>query len=171
MLSQTVQPTLPQVPVRPSAGHASAITEVNDEIIAAIESCTGEQWQRVTSAEQWPVGVVAHHACAVQQAFTSVLGALETGTPVPEFSADDVEQNNARHARLFADVSREETLRCLRRHSVALSEAARQLPAERITSIAGTFGGYEMTVGQLLEFAVIGHLNEHLASIRETLAA
>jgi hypothetical protein len=171
MSTQTAQPALPDIPVRTAASYAAAITVVNDDLIAAIESCSDEQWRRVTSAEQWPVAVVAHHACAVQQAFASILGALETGAPVPDFSADDVEMNNARHAKLFADVSHEETLRCLRRHSVALSEAARRLPADRITTVAGTFGGFEMTVAQLLEFAVIAHLQEHLASIRETLAA
>jgi uncharacterized damage-inducible protein DinB len=171
MSTHLAQPALPEVPVRSAAEYAAAITAITDEIIDAVEPLTDGQWRRVTSAEQWPVAVVAHHACAVQRAFASVLDALERGAPVPEFSAEDVERNNARHARAFADVSQEETLRCLRRHSVALSEAARRLPPERITSTAGTFGGFEMTVAQLLEFAVIGHLREHLASIRETVAA
>lgn len=170
MSTNTVEPAPKQPSARTAAEYASAITALIDEIIAAVEFCTDEQWQRVTNSEQWPVAVVAHHTCAVQQFFASVLGALDTGAPLPEFSAEDVDRNNARHAAAFANVSWEETLRCLRKHSVALSEAARRLPAERLSAIAGTFAGFETSVAQMLEFAVLAHLGEHLASIRETIA-
>ena len=170
MSNQSVQESLPAAPERSADEYASAITSVVDDIIAAIESCTGTQWTSVTAAEQWPVSVVAHHAGTVLRAFAGVLEALGSGAPVPQFSADDVDRSNARHAQEFGDVSRAETLTFLRTNTAALTAAIRRLPEERITQVAGSFGGFELTVAQLLEFAVIAHLQEHLASIRTTIA-
>lgn len=170
MSEQTGQHRLPDPPARSVEDYEGAIAAVNDEIMAAIEGCTDEQWQRVTASEQWPVGVVAHHTGAVQKAFARVLGALETGAPVPQFSAEDVEASNARHAQEFAAVDKPETRAFVRTNGAALVDATSRLTDERLNQVAGTFGGYELTVAQLLEFAVIAHLNEHLASIRATIA-
>lgn len=169
MNHQSVQEYMAAAPPRSAADYAVGITSVNDEITTAIEGCTDEQWRRVTAAEQWPVGVVAHHTGAVQQVFAAVLEALETGAPVPQFSAEDVDLNNAKHARDFAGVGKPETLTFLRTNGSALVKATRQLTEERLTKTAGSFGGFELTVAQLLEFAVIAHLNEHLGSILATI--
>ncbi|MDD5761691.1 MAG: hypothetical protein PHP88_04190 [bacterium] len=33
----------------------------NNKLIAFVRSCTDEDWRKVCSGEQWPVGVVARH--------------------------------------------------------------------------------------------------------------
>ena len=40
---------------------AKRFEQVNDELIAAVEGCSDEQWRKTCSGEQWSVAVTAHH--------------------------------------------------------------------------------------------------------------
>lgn len=170
MSDQSIQEVMDAHSVRPAADYAAAITSVTDDIITTIASCTDEHWLRVSAAEQWPAAVVAHHAGAVMKAFAVMLAAIETGAPVPQFTMEDVHRNYARHAEEFAGVSKEETQAFIQTNATALINATNPLPEARLTEVAGTFRDFKLTVAQLLEFAVVAHLNEHLTSIRTTIA-
>lgn len=170
-MSTATQPmTLPNVPPRSRADYIADITSVNDAISGAIRTCSAEQWSRQTEAEAWSVGVVAHHACGVQQFFATVFEAHATNAPIPTISGEDVDANNAAHAREFANVTQDATLACLTQSSTALLSAIEKLSPDQIASVVGTIGGFEMTCAQILEFALIAHLQEHLESIQTTVA-
>ena len=38
----------------------------NNEVIAFVEKCSDENWEKVCSGEEWPVGVVVRHIAAGQ---------------------------------------------------------------------------------------------------------
>ncbi len=170
MSTETQQMTLPNVPPRSRAEYIADISSVTGAISEAIQSSSAAQWSRLTEAEQWSVGVVAHHACSVQQFFATVFEAYSTNLPVPTFSAGDVDANNASHAREFADVTQEEALACLDQSTTALISTIERLSSDQIASVVGKIGGFEMTGAQILKFALIGHLQEHLVSIQTTIA-
>ncbi len=150
---------------------AAHLDAINERVVAAVESCTDEQWRRPTAAEGWPVGVVAHHIAEVQQAFVRVLGALATGEPNPAtMSSAEVERNNARHARDQAAVGKAETLDALRTSGPELGRLLRGLDDEQVQEVALVFDGNEITVAQVVELALVGHFGEHLDSIRATTA-
>ena len=151
---------------------AGQLEAVNERVIATVEGCTDEQWGRPTAAEGWPVGVVVHHISEVQRFFAGVLGALAAGdVPPATLSSAFVEENNARHARDFASVGKEETLALLQTTGPGLVGLLRGLTDEEFDRTAVEFDGQPLSVAQVAEFALAAHLDEHLASIRATLAA
>ena len=52
---------------------------LNDEVIATVTGCTDAQWRQPCAGEGWPVGVVAHHIGAVQQAYAGMVETLAVG--------------------------------------------------------------------------------------------
>ncbi|HEX5504795.1 MAG TPA: DinB family protein [Thermomicrobiales bacterium] len=143
---------------------------VNEEIIAIVARCSDEEWRRACTGEGWAVGVVAHHIATVHRDFLGLIGALAAGqTRSPGSSMANVDQSNARHACDHAAVGRQETLDALRENGAAAARQLRDLRDEQLDRVAGVFGGHELSVAQVLEWVVIGHAREHLASIRATL--
>ena len=145
---------------------------VNAGAIALVEACTDAQWRATCAAEGWPAAVVAHHIAVVHDEFMPLVRAFAGGeTFSPGSSMDDVDRVNAHHAREFADVGRPETLDVLRVNGAALAQLLRAIPDDGLDRIAGTYGGREMTVAQVVEWIVIGHVQSHLASLRAAFGA
>lgn len=154
-----------------AAEYATRFEAVSDEFIATVAECSDEQWRRTTAAEQWPVAVVAHHLGEVYGFFSQTFaGPAPAGQAPMPLSAEFIDQNNARHAREFANVGKQETLDLLRANQAALAQTIRGLDDERLGSTAMTFDGNGLSVAQLVEGAMIAHTQEHLASIRATIA-
>lgn len=168
-MTDTAQPSTSPTTSRGEA-LAAALAAVNARIIATVEACTDEQWRTPTAAEGWPVGVVAHHIAEVQQFFAGTLAnAPATGDADPAvLTSAFVEGNNARHAREAAGVGKDETLALLRAAGAEADLALRGLGDDRLDAVLVVFDGNELTVAQTVEGALIGHFEEHLASIRAT---
>jgi uncharacterized damage-inducible protein DinB len=151
---------------------AAQVEAVNEAIVAAVANATPEQLQRATGGEKRPAGVVAHHVAEVQRFLAGVIGSLsrDEATPVT-FRSADVEANNARHAAEFAEVGKAETLHALREHGAALAERIRDLDDDQLARVAFVFDGQDLTAEQVVAFAAIGHFQEHLKSLRQTLDA
>ncbi|HLT18404.1 MAG TPA: DinB family protein [Thermomicrobiales bacterium] len=144
--------------------------KVNAEAAAIIEDCGAEDWSRTTAAEGWTVAATAHHIASVQQRFASLVGMLAAGeTFSPTMTMDQVHAQNARHAREYAAADKDETLELLHASRDEILGHFRALTDDALERHAGTFGGNDLTVGQVLENIIIGHPRDHLASIRETL--
>ncbi len=142
---------------------------VNSEISELIASCSDVQWHQVCASEGWQLNVVAHHIAEVQQAFAGMVEKLANGeTYTPTISMARIDESNAQHAREHADASKAETLELLQASQSAISRQLRDLNDDDLDRVAGTFGGNELTVSQVVEFVVIGHPAEHLASMRAT---
>jgi len=151
---------------------AARFAAVNDEVIATVMGCTDAQWRQPCASEGWSVGVVAHHIAVVHRDFTGLVAALAAGeTRSPGSSMEVVHRSNAQHARDYAAVGRPETLDALQTHGAAIAHLLRSLGDEQLDRTAGVFGERELSVAQVVEWIVIGHAGEHLASLRATIAA
>ncbi len=150
---------------------AAQFEAVNDELIESVTRCTDEQWRQPSASERWPVGVVAHHVAAVNGGFARFVEKLAAGeTYSPTTSMDEIHKSNAQHARDYAEVGKPEVLDALQTNGAAVARALRSLDEEQLGHTAGVFGGQEMTVARVVEYVVVGHTAEHLASIRATIA-
>lgn len=150
---------------------AAQFAAVNDEVIATVAGCTDEQWRRRCAAEGWTVGVVAHHIAVIQQAFVGIVERLAAGELMERTSSqEEIDRNNARHAREYADVGKPETLDRLQTSGPAMVELLQRLDDAQLDGNAGVFGGQQMSLEQVVQRIVIGHAREHLASIRATIA-
>jgi uncharacterized damage-inducible protein DinB len=151
---------------------AAQFETANNEFIATVEGCTDAQWRQPCASEGWSIGVVAHHVAVVYPAFAGIVERLATGVTLPPRSSmDAVHRSNAQHARDYADVGKTETLDALRANGAAVTQRLRSLSDEQLDRIAGVFGDRELSTAQVVEWIVIGHTREHLASIRATIAA
>jgi len=150
---------------------AALFVAVNDEVIAAVTGCTDAQWRQPCASEDWSVGVVAHHIAVVHRDFVGLLEALTAGkTRSPGSSMEAVHQSNAQHARDYATAGKPETLDALRTNGAAIVQLLRGLRDEQLDRTAGVFGEHEMSVAQVVQWVVIGHAGEHLASLHATIA-
>jgi uncharacterized damage-inducible protein DinB len=151
---------------------AAQFVALNDAALAAIAGCTAEGWQRITASEGWTVAAAAHHFASVQQGFVGLVTTLASGeTFSPSPGMDDIDRSNAQHAEEYAAADRAEILALLRTSGEAIAGLLGGLDDAGLDRIAGTFGGHELRVAQVLEYVIIGHARYHLGSIQETLAA
>jgi hypothetical protein len=146
---------------------AAQVEQLNGELLEQVRGIPAKQWRLVTSSEQWPVAVVAHHVADVTAFFTQVFGGVADGTGSGELiSLDGVDDNNARHAVEYAEVGQPEVVEALQARGPGLVAAIRRLRDDQLDQALASAGEHSLTVGQMVELGVIGHFNEHLASIR-----
>lgn len=143
---------------------------VNDALIATVEGCSDAQWRVRCEEGGRTVGVVAFHVGATNEAFAGMLGALAAGQGyTPNVSMEEIHRQNAEQAREHAAVGKAAVAADLRRHGAAIVATMRGLGDDDLAKVAGTFGGNQLTIGQVIEYVVVGHTREHLDSIRAAL--
>lgn len=147
---------------------AERFEQANRELIAAIEECSEARWRTRCLAEDWSVGVTAHHVAEHYPLIVFCVRALAGGQPLPALSRAKIDQLNAHHARLQADCGREETAALLRRNGAAAASLTRGLADEQLDRSAAVpfLGGAVLTAEQVIEQVLIGHIHNHLRSIR-----
>ncbi len=147
---------------------AKRFEDANNELMAAAEGCSDEQWRTSCSGEGWSVGVTAHHVAASSEVIAGLIQALATGQALPPVTSEMLDQGNATHAQESANCTREETLELLRRGGRSRASIVRGLSDEQLDRGApiALMGGQTVTAGQFVEVVLIGHPKGHLASIR-----
>lgn len=155
-----------------AARYAAQFEVVSNELIATVADCSDQGLRSTTTSEGWPVVVVAHHMAEVYGFFNGVVERSTTSDAQPmSFTTANVNQNNARHARESADVSRAETLELLKANQAALIDTLQGVDDEQLDRTAVVVDGNPLSVSLAIELGIIAHIREHLASIRATLAA
>jgi uncharacterized damage-inducible protein DinB len=150
---------------------ATQVEAANQQLIDAAQRCSDEQWRQRSASEGWTVGVLAHHVAISYEPIAGMVQAVADGREPKLSTTDGQADMNARHAREYAQVGKQETVDALRRHGAAAADTVRNLRDVQLTRTTTAFGGKEMTVEQLIQGAVIGHPRQHLASIREALGS
>jgi len=139
------------------------------EVTAALERLTDTDWKKVTTAEKWPVGVVAHHIAGAHQTLSGLIKMLADGKPGPDINMDVIHAGNAKHAQEFANVSKADTLALHKTNATAAAATLRSIgDAEFDRSGAVLNGLPPMSAGQLAGGLLCGHMDEHLGSIKAT---
>jgi len=139
------------------------------EVTAALERLTDADWKKVTAAEKWPVGVVAHHIAGAHQTLSGLIKMLADGKPGPNINMDVIHAGNAKHAQEFANVSKADTLALHKTNATAAAATLRSIgDAEFDRSGAVLNGLPPMSAGQLAGGLLCGHMDEHLGSIKAT---
>jgi hypothetical protein len=148
-----------------------AFREINTGVISAIDSCPEDRLRQPSIAEGWPLAVVAHHIAVVNSGFAGMIDRFAAGdTYTPDTSMDTIHEINAQHARDYADVAADEVLKKLGESAAAIETSLGKLTDDQLSQPAGVYGGNPLSVGQVIEYVVLGHTREHADSIRNTLA-
>lgn len=97
-----------------------------------------------------------------------MIEAIAWGRPPPPVTRASLDQRNADHAERFARCTSTETLTLLRDNGALLGRAIRDLSDEQLAH-TGLVLRQNASVAWLVEHALMGHVRNHLESIRDAL--
>jgi uncharacterized damage-inducible protein DinB len=150
--------------------YAKQFEAANNELIAAVEGLSEQQWRTKTNPEGWSVGVVAHHLATSHGPVSGFAQAIANGQSVPPLTMDMIHQGNAKHAQENANCGKAETLALLREANAAAAKAISGLSDEQLDKSADVIGN-PMTSAAVIEHILIGHTTQHTASIKEVVGS
>jgi len=149
---------------------ADRFEQASQEMIRTVEQCSDAQWQKATSGERWSVGVVAHHVAEGHKAIAGIIQAAASGQSLPPITMEMLDQRNAAHAKQHANCARAETLELLRQNATLAATTVKGLSDDQLDRIGQMRMG-PMKVQEIIEQILIGHVQNHLGSIRATIGA
>lgn len=144
----------------------------NQQLITFVEQCPVDDWQKVTQAEKWSVGVTAHHVGATHYPLIDWVQMFVEGRPLPPVTMAMVDELNRQHAETHANCTPAEVLEILRRDgdkALAYLNTITDTDLER----QGYFPpfGVDLSAGQLFTAVFIDYAQQHLESMQTTVQA
>jgi len=137
------------------------------EATAVLERLSDADWKKVTAAEQWTVGVVAHHLAGAHELIGGIIKSIATGQAMPAFTMEMLHDMNAKHAREHASCTKAETLALHKQGAVAAAAIVRGLDDASLSRTATVLTGMPaMSAEQAAHGILINHVEEHLKSIK-----
>jgi hypothetical protein len=142
-------------------------------LAALARTLTEAEWQTPIPKDGRKIGVVVHHVGNMYPLEIQIAQTLAKGDPIAGVTWDDVHQVNARHAKDFDKVTKEEALHFLEIQSAAAAEAIRQLTDEQLDKAAAVSLNADapLTTQFILEDHAVRHSYHHLEKIRGALKA
>ena len=139
----------------------------NKEVIAFVENCSDENWGKICSGENWPVGVVARHIAAGHYSAFGLAKMIVEGKQLPELTNETIDQGNAEHAKKHANCTKDEVLGILRENGSSVAEYVAGLNDADLdrTSNLPAVGG-TISVQQFIENVLIHSGTEHLTNMK-----
>jgi len=140
------------------------------EAAATLEKLGDADWKAVTAGEKWTVGATAHHLAGSLEAVAGIVTGLASGAPPRgSFTRAMLDEMNARHAQEHASCTRAETLALFRTGATAAAAVVRGLSDDQLAKSGTVFtDAPPMTAEQLIMLALLGHIDDHMGSIRKT---
>lgn len=141
----------------------------NQQFVATIEDVSPEDWTALCPAENWTVGVTAHHVAYDYPILVDVLEALARGESRP-LTMEMIDELNANHASQHADCTKAETLELLRQDGAAAAASIRALDDSALDTRHDLpfLGDRPVPLEQFIRTGFIDHHAAHLPSIRVT---
>ena len=139
------------------------------EAVATLEKLTDADWKKVTEAEQWPVGVTAHHFAGALEPIAHMLRGVVAGQAPGNLTRAMIDEGNAKHAMDYAHCTKAETIELLRKSAAVAAGVVRGLSDDQLAK-SGTvlMDAPPLTAEQLINAALLAHIDEHFGSIRKT---
>jgi uncharacterized damage-inducible protein DinB len=150
------------------ADWASRFEQANREIIAAVEGLSHDQWTTIVPGEDWTVGVVAHHVGYGHTIIAQWAEVLAGGGAI-QATSQEIDDENAEHARQFASCTKEETIRYLAERGEVAAQVVRGLSDEQLAR-PGEFRGVAWTAAEMIERVLIGHAQRHMEHVQSVLS-
>ena len=152
-----------------SEGLAKHFEAKAQEAVAVIERLSDADWNKVTAAERWTVGVTAHHLAGAFEPVSGIITGIVSGTLPGGFSRAMLDEMNARHAQEHAHCTRPETIALFKKGASMAAAVVRGLSDDQLAKSGAVFtDAPPMTAEQLVMGGLISHIDEHVGSIRKT---
>jgi hypothetical protein len=139
------------------------------EAVAVLERLSDGDWKKVTGAEKWTVGVTAHHLARAFEVAPGIVTAVASGQLRGNFTTAALDEMNATHAKEHARYAKAETIALFKKGAATAATTVRGLSDDQLAKSGTVFtDAPPMTAEQLVVGALIGHVDEHIGSIRKT---
>ena len=139
------------------------------DALATLERLSDADWKKATAAEKWSVGVTAHHLASALEPVARIVKAMAAGQSLDAFRLDTLDERNARHAKEHANCTKAETVELYRKGARSAAATIRALRDEDLARRGSLVpGAPPMTVEELISRALLGHIEDHVGSIRKT---
>ena len=134
-------------------------------------SLTEEEWQAPSIHDGRKIGVLVHHVATMYPLEIELARKAAQGEPITGVTWDAVRDINARHAREFDAVTKQEALELLYANSTVAASAIRDLDDEDLDVAVPVSLNSDapLTCQFVLEDHAVRHSYHHLASIRAAL--
>ncbi len=138
------------------------------EATGVFEKLGDADWKKVTSAEKWSVGVVAHHVASSHEMIAGIAKGIATGQAMAPISMDDLHAMNAKHAQEHAGCTKAETVALHKKGVAAAAAVVRGIADGDFDRKATVITGAPPMSAQDLTGLLVTHIDEHVGSIRAT---
>ena len=150
---------------------AERLAAFNAGAIAFVEGVRQDDWTKPTEAENWPAGVTARHIGAGHYGILPLARMIVAGEPLPDITMDAIVEMGNEHARNHAGCTREEVISVLREQGEAvIGWVADRTDEELYRKAHFPLFGKEVSAFELIEAVVLVSGQEHLDSLKKTLA-
>ena len=151
---------------------ADRFNQLNNTVIAFVESLSDQQWGMPCGDDRRPIGLVAHHIATAYGASTGWVATMASGQPLPPLTIADIDAWNAQHAEANAAVGKADTLALLRRNGGEAVAVVGNMSDEELarSGTVALLDGARVTTAQLIEGLLLGHPRGHLQAMRAALS-
>ncbi len=152
---------------------ARRVEQGAEDLIAAVESLTEEQWRTACDTEHRAVGVLVHHVGTMYPLEADVVTTLAREGGMPDLNWEAVHGINLEHAGQHAEADKATAIALVRENVRTAAAAVRQLTDEQLDRVApnALHWGAPLTVQFFVEHHPIAHPYIHLESIRSALGS
>ena len=144
---------------------AKKFEDANAMVLASVEACGEAEWGATSGEEGWPAAVLAHHIAGGHQGISGMVTAIGAGGFEMPMTPEQLDGQNAEHAKEFAGVDKATVLDLARTNGAAAATALRAMSDAQLGESAEVFG-QPMTAAQVTENILIGHALGHLESFK-----
>lgn len=150
---------------------ADRVRSFSDEVIAYIELLSNEDWAKTCDAEQWTVGVTAHHIGAGHLRIFKMAEMITRSEALPQLAMDQINEMSNAQARKNTHCTKAEALEQLKTSSAKMVAFIRDLSDEDLDRKGSmpAFGG-EVTTEQLIGYVLFESAAQHFNSIKTAVA-
>jgi uncharacterized damage-inducible protein DinB len=144
----------------------------NGDVVAFVQGMTDDDWAAYCEREGRSVGQVVEHIAAGHLIIGGIVEAMAFGLPLPVAARRTQATGaryNARQAARFADRSRKDGLRSLRRNGVVVGRFLASLTDEQLDRAIDTTEG-PITTQDEIEDGLVAHALRHLQAVQEAVA-
>ena len=151
---------------------AERVEQGANELIAAVQNLTDQQWQTRCGSENRTVAVLVHHVGTMYPVEVDVIQTLIDKGGMRDLVWDAVDGINAEHATTNEDVEPQSAIDLVRQNSVRAADVIRNLTDEQLDAVApsGLHWQAPLSVQFFVEHHPVAHPYIHLESIKAALA-
>ncbi len=142
-----------------------------NNLAAFAQELSTAEWQTPVPGDGRTVGVIVHHVASVYPLEIELAQVLASGNPITEATKEVIDQMNAKHAREYASVGKQETLDLLHRNSKIAADTVRTFEDEKLDNAAPVSlnANAPLSAQFFIEDHALRHSFHHLALIQAAL--